>query len=249
MHHGLWQRGDETREEAVEQLAERVALEAEAGPGVRVCDIGCGYGATARFLAARGAEVTAITVSPAQHAVASAASLETANPVFLLGDWLANQLPADSFDAAIAIESSEHMPDLGKFFEQAARVLRRGGRLVVCAWLSADAPSPASVRWLLEPICREGRMPNLATAQEYQEHAERTGFRTLRMEDVSRQVAPTWPAIVRRLSVKMATNPSYLRFLFNRHAHNRVFALTILRIWIAYRVEAMRYGIFTFEKV
>lgn len=35
----------------------------------------------------------------------------------------------------------------------------------------------------------------------------------------------------------------------NRHAQNRVFALTILRIWIAYRVGAMRHGVFTFVKV
>ena len=47
---------------------------------------------------------------------------------------------------------------------------------------------------------------------------------------------------------KLATNPRYARFLFSRHAKNRVFALTILRIWIAYRVGAMRYGIFTFVK-
>ena len=32
------------------------------------------------------------------------------------------------------------------------------------------------------------------------------------------------------------------------HAHNRIFALTILRIWIAYRIGAMRYGVFTFVK-
>ena len=44
------------------------------------------------------------------------------------------------------------------------------------------------------------------------------------------------------------SNPAYLKFLFNRHAHNRIFALTIFRIWIAYRVGAMRYGVFTFVK-
>ncbi len=61
-------------------------------------------------------------------------------------------------------------------------------------------------------------------------------------------MARTWPAIVRRLLGKLATNPRYLRFLLSRHAHNRIFALTILRIWIAYRIGAMRYGVFTFAK-
>ncbi|MDQ6625557.1 MAG: class I SAM-dependent methyltransferase [Verrucomicrobiota bacterium] len=245
VHHGLWLRGGETREEAVLQLANWVADRAGVAGGVRVCDIGCGYGATARVMAERGAAVTGITISPAQCAIGQRAGQ---NPKIVCGDWLRNEFASESFDAAIAIESSEHMPDLGAFFVQAARVLRRGGKLVVCAWLSAENPSRTAVRWLLEPICRAGRMPHLFTASEYETLAQRTGFQLEQAEDITRRVQPTWPAIVRRLIVKFATAPQYLRFLFKPHAQNRVFALTILRIWIAYRVGAMRYGIFTFMK-
>lgn len=245
VHHGLWRRGDETREEAVLQLAELVATRAGAAPGMRICDIGCGYGATARVLAERGADVIGITISPAQCAVARNA---TTAAQFICGDWLRNDFAAESFDAAIAIESSEHMPDLGAFFTQAARVLRGEGKLVVCAWLSAEHPSRFAERWLLEPVCREGRMAQLATASEYEAFAQAAGFRVHQSEDITRGVQPTWPAIIRRLLVKFATAPRYLRFLFAPHAQNRVFALTILRIWIAYRIGAMRYGIFTFVK-
>jgi tocopherol O-methyltransferase len=48
--------------------------------------------------------------------------------------------------------------------------------------------------------------------------------------------------------VNLARKPAYVRFLFNQHAHNRVFALTIVRLWIAFRTGAMRYGIFTLTK-
>ena len=248
VHHGLWLRGDESRERAVEQLAELVAQNAQVGPGMRVCDIGCGYGATARLLAARGAEVTAMTISPAQFAVAEERQAGNTNPRFVLGDWLENELPAGSFHSAIAVESSEHMPDLSRFFQQAHRVLRPDGRLVVCAWLAAQDASRFAREWLLEPICREGRMPQLGSAKDYETLGERSGFRLLHAEDITKNVARTWPAIVRRLLKKLATNPRYFRFLLDRHAHNRVFGLTILRIWIAYRVGAMRYGVFTFVK-
>ena len=248
VHHGLWLHGNESREEAVLQLADRVAREAEAGPGVRVCDIGCGYGATARLLASRGAEVSAITVSPAQYGIAAQQQRRLRNPRFFLGDWLKNDFESQSFDAAVAIESSEHMPDKREFFAQAHRVLEVGGRLVICAWLSAENPGRGAQRWLLEPICREGRMPHVGSASEYRVLGEAAGFELKNFEDVTRRVAPTWPAIVRRLVVKLATNPRYVQFLFSRHARNRVFALTILRIWIAYRVGAMKYGIFTFVK-
>lgn len=249
IHHGLWLRGDEGRERAVEQLAELVAEKAGAAAGVRICDIGCGYGATARLLADRGAIVTAITLSSAQFAVAEEKQAGNPNPKFLLGDWLESELPADSFDAAIAIESSEHMPDIGRFFQQAHRVLRSEGRLVVCAWLAAEAPVGAAKRWLLEPICREGRMPQMGNATDYKAFAAQSGFRLVTFEDITKNVARTWPAIVRQMLGKLATNPRYLRFLVNRHARNRIFALTILRIWIAYRVGAMRYAVFTFDKM
>lgn len=247
VHHGLWLRGDETRAEAVRQLVELVAGKARIMEGSRVCDIGCGYGAPARMLAQEyGAHVTAITLSSAQFAFARQRNRDESNPSFLLDDWMTIDLSAESFDAAIAIESSEHMPDQGRFFERAHRVLRPGGRLVVCAWLSAEEPGPAQQRWLLEPICREGRMPQLGSASDYQALAEKEGFALLGFEDLTRAAARTWPAIVGQFIVKLLSHPGYLRFL--RHAHNRIFALTILRIWIAYRTGAMRYGLFTFIK-
>lgn len=248
VHHGLWLRGNETRDEAVLQLADRVGREAQVGPGVRVCDIGCGYGATARFFARRGADVSGITVSPAQYGIAANLHRGARNPRFLLGDWLKNDFESESFDAAIAIESSEHMPDKAQFFDQAQRVLRPGGRLVICAWLSAENPSRRAKDWLLEPICREGRMPHMGSASEYQALAEAAGFELKGFDDVTRQVQQTWPAIVRRVLLKLVTNRRYVQFLLSRNARNRVFTLTILRILIAYRVGAMRYGIFTFVK-
>lgn len=247
VHHGLWLRGDEPREAAVLQLVDLVAARAQIGPGTRVCDIGCGYGATARVLVEKGTDVTGITISPAQFAIATSGG-PGSNPNFVLGDWLTNELPSESFDAAYAIESSEHMPDKSRFFSQANRVLRPAGRLVVCAWLAAECPTASAERWLLEPICREGRMPHLGSVSDYQSLAHDTGFRLENFEDLTRRVEHTWPAIVRRLLGKFATQPRYLRFLFSRHARNRVFAVTIPRIWLAYRVNAMRYGIFTFVK-
>ncbi|MFW5904707.1 MAG: class I SAM-dependent methyltransferase, partial [bacterium] len=78
LHHGLWLEPNESPEAAAENLVARVAewagLEAR-GNGTRVCDVGCGYGAPARFLAHRfGAYVTGLTLSSVQHARATASA-------------------------------------------------------------------------------------------------------------------------------------------------------------------------------
>lgn len=248
VHHGLWVRGDETREQAVRQLAELVAREAAVTKGTRVVDIGCGYGATAQLLADElGAEVTGFTISQAQYAIAQSRAGGKGNPAYVCGDWLTNTLPADSFDAAIAIESSEHMDKPG-FFAQAQRVLRPGGRLVVNAWLSCEAPTRNQERWLIEPICREGRMPHLGAESDYRQLAADAGFRLEKFQDVTRQIARTWPMIVRVFVWNLLRKPSYIRFILDPKSKNAIFGLTIVRLWIAFRTGAMRYGVFTLVK-
>jgi tocopherol O-methyltransferase len=129
VHHGLWIRGDETYEHAKENLVCTVAGKARIGAGSSVCDIGCGYGETARWIAQHlKSHVTGITVSRAQYDYARAHALNNTHQDYILGDWLTNNLPDHSFDAAVAIESSEHMPDLRAFFAQARRVLSAADR-------------------------------------------------------------------------------------------------------------------------
>jgi len=249
VHHGLWRNGAKTRAEAVREMARFVARKAGIAPGIRVCDIGCGYGATARMLAEEfGASVTGITISPLQHAYGRSQASAEGNPAHVLGDWLRNDFADASFDAAIAIESSEHMPDLGAFFAQAFRVLRPGGCLAVNAWLSCDAPTNFQRNWLLEPICREGRMPIMGTAGEYERIGREAGFVFANFEEATAEVARTWREISRAFGRKLIRQPEYLRFLCNEHARNRIFALTIFRLRFAYRFGAMRYGVFVFRK-
>jgi tocopherol O-methyltransferase len=246
LHHGLWSSGEETPEEAVRRLVEVIADEARITAGSTVVDVGCGYGATARMLAAEyGADVTGFTLSQAQVDHARAAG---GGPRYLLRDWMDNDLPSGAFDAVIAIESSEHMEDKARFFAEAARVLRPGGRVVVCAWLAGSAPSRLEVRHLLEPICREGRLPGLGSEADYRALIDGAGLELLRFADVSAQVRRTWPICAARLARAVATQKAYRDLLRDTSAANRVFALTVVRIWVAYLVGAMRYGIFTAAK-
>jgi tocopherol O-methyltransferase len=247
VHHGLWLTGRETHREATLQLVRHVAAQGQIGRGTQVCDIGCGYGATARMLAAEyGAQVTGVTVSRAQFEYAAAQAAPGVSMV--LADWLTNPLEKESFDVAIAIESTEHMSDLEGFFTQASRVLRPGGRLVVCSWLAHPQASVIQQKFLLEPICREGRMAQIGLFSEYRQLFEKAGFTVEKEEDVSQSVKRTWPICAGHFAIRLLRDPRYLRFLFNRHRRNRIFALTIFRLWLAFETGALRYGILTGTK-
>jgi tocopherol O-methyltransferase len=249
VHHGLWSDPGATPEEAARRLIDVVAGQAGVKPGDAVCDVGCGYGGTARVLAREhAARVTALTISAAQHAYARNVEPDSDNPAYLLRDWLDNRLEGDTFDAVIAIESSEHMPDLGAFFAEVARVLRPGGRFVVCAWLTRDRPRAWERRWLLDPICREGRLRGMESVAEYHRLARAVGLVPTDFHDVSRQVKRTWPICARRVVAGLFREPSYRRFLLQSGSPNKVFALTLARIWLAYELGSMRYGIITAVK-
>lgn len=246
VHHGLWRTGRESPELAVRQLVEMVATRTGIAPGDRVCDVGCGYGATARILAYElGAEVTALTISHAQYDYAWQVDPAATNPLYLLRDWTENQLPSGSFDVVIAIESSEHMPDKAAFFKEVHRVLRPGGRFAVCAWLAKPSPWRWEVRHLLEPICREGRLPGMGTADEYMKLAIGAGLEFAGFEDLSQQVRRTWPICAWRALKGVVRSPDYRRFLWGGRSAERVFAGTLLRIWAAYYTGSMRYGLLT----
>lgn len=241
VHHGLWRTGRESPTEAAEQLVELVAAKAGVIRGCAAVDIGCGYGATARQLANKyGAIVTGLTITPAQfHYAVSATSGD--NPRYLLRDWIVNGLPDSSFDAAYAIESTEHMEDKKRAFAEAFRVLRPGGRLAVCAWTAADSYPRWPKRHLLEPICREGRLPAMGTEADYRDLIAGAGFVVERPMDVSRQVRRTWSICVRRAVAKFFSDRQSRAYMLSTSSRNRVFLLTIGRIWLAYRIGAMRY--------
>ena len=247
VHHGYWRTGKETSAEAAEALSELVAERLDLKPGLSVCDIGCGYGETARLFSSRyGVALEGVTISESQFRVAAARRAPGVS--ISLCDWLQNGFPDCRFDRAYAIESSEHIGDKHRFFSEAFRVLRPGGRLVVCAWLAKADASAVEQRLLLEPICRYGRLPGMGTEEDYRTLASSAGFDLLAADDISANVQRTWAICIKRSASKLVSDRRYREFLFAKRAQNKVFALTLFLILAAYGTGAMRYCVFTFQK-
>ncbi len=248
VHHGLWDSFWMTQRAAVRNLTRVLAQEIGVQPGWRICDAGCGYGATSRMLAEEyGAEVVGLTLSQRQYDYAAEKAKGKTNPTFRCQNFFDSHFDEASFDAAISIESSEHMDDKAAFFQEFFRILKPGGRTACYAWLACDAPEPWREKYFLEPICREGRLPHMGDVADYRRLLDEAGFVEIRFDDYSDKVKGTWPLIIWRMCKRLAWDQEARDFVMSG-PENRLFAKTCFRIWFAYELGIMRYGLFTARK-
>jgi SAM-dependent methyltransferase len=102
-----------------------------AGPvaGLAVCDLGCGEGHLARYLAGQGAQVVGVDISAALLQLARARSGPAVR--FVQDDAQQLQtLAAGAYDLVVSNLALMDSPDLAATYTAVQRVLRPGGRFV-----------------------------------------------------------------------------------------------------------------------
>lgn len=160
-----------------------LAVAARIGLGSEVVDLCAGLGGPARYLAHRyGADVTGIELTPAR--VAGAAELSGRVGLdqmvrVLEGNVMDLPLPDAGYDAVVSQEALLHVPDLGRTFAEAHRVLRPGGRFAFTNWV-VHRPLSAAERQLLWDGMAAA---TLAGIEEQRELLRRAGFAIEAVED------------------------------------------------------------------
>lgn len=114
-------------------------------------DVGCGPGHLACELAtevAPGGRIFAIDKSPESVDATKARAVKeelTDSVDVQVGDATALEFPDETFDFVVAVQVYSFVPNVARAIEEAARVLRKGGRLLVlesdwdmCIWKSRD---------------------------------------------------------------------------------------------------------------
>ena len=246
IHRAIWAPGVTNKAEAFNYLNVCVAnalqpcLQLTEGGQAQLLDLGCGVGGTSTWLAqALDANVTGITISSEQQKLATerAARIGLDNQVrFLQGDFAA--MPdLDASDAAYAIESFVHASDAGDFFSMAARLVKPGGRLVICDdFLSPqiNAREKADADAWIRRFQRGWHLNNLVTADQAVAAASEQGFDVLESHDLSAHTRSFHPLLL--LLVSQVTRLPLPWSYWNNLGGGTALQICLRQSWTQYRV-------------
>ena len=226
---------------AAERLTRRLCDAAGVRPGDRVLDAGCGLGGTLASLDQRflGLSLTGLNIDPRQVTRAAERVVPRAGNqlTFHVGDACRMPFADASFDHVLAVECIFHFPSRARFFAEARRVLRPGGRLTLCDFVPRAYVVPSLtfakrfLRWHIEAAT--GPIDIRCTLDRYRALAREAGFSVALVDDITRGTLPTYP-VLRRLAPETGAN---------RH----VAAAWILALETASRTGGVRYTILSFD--
>ncbi|SPR02045.1 unnamed protein product (mitochondrion) [Plasmodiophora brassicae] len=134
----------ETFEESIRRSEHYIAYRLGLTPTSKAVDVGCGIGGPMRHMHEFcGADITGVTISQYQVNIGNKynKALGLADKCRLVqGDFqkLAEQFPANTFDAAFAIESTVHSPDRRVAFKNVNAILKPGGLFALYEWVILD---------------------------------------------------------------------------------------------------------------
>lgn len=168
---------------------EELAALLKPQPGERLLDIGSGIGGPARWFAAKfGVHVTGVDLTPEFCAAAEVLNAATgvADRVTIRnGSALDLPAPDGAFDAAYSQNVIMNIADKPRFYREAFRALRPGGRLAlsnVCAGTNGEPYYPV-------PWAASAETSFLATADQMRADLAAAGFAIVHFEDTTAATA------------------------------------------------------------
>lgn len=147
-----------------------------------VLDCGCGTGPMIEILCEKYPDklYTGLDLTPEMIKKAKEKNLPNTN--FVVGDCEKIPFENESFDVIICTNSFHHYPNPQDFFDNAYRVLRKGGRLILRDYTSTDF-----IVWLMNHIemplahlCGHGDV-KIYKKEEYREMLKKAGFRKMKV--------------------------------------------------------------------
>ena len=191
---GYWKTA-RTYPEAARELAEQLGQAAQFNASDVVLDVGFGFAEQDLFWLERfnvrhitGVNITAMQVERARSRIAQRGLQDRID--LRVGSATELAFEAASFDKITALECAHHFDTRQRFFQEAFRVLRPGGRLATADGISsAGDPAPGLVQKIsLKRWCVP--LTNVYDSAEYARRLHELGFVNVQVESIRKYVFP-----------------------------------------------------------
>lgn len=248
IHHGYYENNQSINPlEAQEKLIEKLAELLEIPPNAKILDVGCGMGGSSLYLASKyQAIVTGITLSQKQVVLATQQAQEKniKNVHFKIEDALALESLADnSFDILWSLESCEQFFDKNLFIEQAFRVLKPGGKLVLATWCSSHDEYEGKLAKKYRKLCLAFDLPYMPTIQRYQTLLTAKNFIVKQSLDWSNFVKKSWD-----VGISLLNAYTFFQILKIGGWRALRFAKQVTMMQEAFQQNRVQYGVFLATK-
>ncbi len=195
LHYGYWDQQTHSHHQALINKNQVLYDLAEIDSKDHVLDAGCGIGGSSIWMAKHhDNQVTAITISKQQasHARKHAKRQGVSDSVnFEVSDFCETPFDDESFDVIWGLESVCHAMNKGDFLKEAYRLLRPGGRIVVCDGFLLRKEFNDD-EWQDIVTCLNGwAVPNLCSRDEFSQLLEQNNFQDIRFNDITAETLPS----------------------------------------------------------
>lgn len=247
IHHGYFEHRGETAVEAQEKLIDKLLALLTISSQHRILDVGCGLGGSSLYLARKyGAKVTGITLSQKQVDMATQlATKENIRDVtFQVEDALSlASFSEGTFDIVWSLESCEQFYDKQLFIEQAFRVLKPGGSLLLATWCSDAEEYHGAQAKQYEKLCAALQLPYMPTTDTYAKLLQQKGFSIRERLDWSVNVKDTW-----KVGLASLRSYSFFRVFQLSGWRGLLFGMQGKLMQKAFDQHRVRYGVFLAAK-
>jgi len=195
LHYGYWDEKTKSHHQALINKNQVLYDLAGISASDHVLDAGCGIGGSSIWMAKQhGNQMTAITISKQQteHAAQHAKRQGVADKTdFQVSDFCATPFADESFDVIWGLESICHALNKGDFLKEAFRLLRPGGRIVVCDGF-IQRREFSDDEWKDIVTCLNGwAVPNLCSRDEFNQLLEDNQFSNINYTDITAETLPS----------------------------------------------------------
>lgn len=175
----LWPPRTATLAEAEERMLELCAQRAGLADGMRVLDLGCGWGSFALWLAERhpASRIVAVSNSPEQRRFIAARAVASGLDNVEARTADVNQFtPSERFDRIVSVEMLEHMRNYAELMRRISSWLTTDGALFVHIFCHHRLAYPFEAAgdgdWMARRFFTGGIMPARGTLEHFQEHMQ-----------------------------------------------------------------------------